>query len=39
MENYQKIEKIGEGKPSTALSVNFVTQSHLQKSIKERRHC
>jgi len=23
MENYQKIEKIGEGKPSTALSVKF----------------
>jgi hypothetical protein len=23
MENYQKIEKIGEGKPPTALSVKF----------------
>jgi hypothetical protein len=34
MENYQKLEKIGEGKASTALSVNFLSQSHLQKSHK-----
>ena len=36
MENYQKIEKIGEGKASTALSVKFCHSRTLQQSLKWR---